>query len=175
MLTRWLYMWGGRKTENYIFQPEFCAERKSMDFGRIRMIYYTREVVKEVLAALALFGAAGVVLILAVFRGEALVPCLLGFLLGVILAAGLFLHMSVTLETTVDMRNEKQSKNRGTAMYVIRMSVTFLVFYLAWRSGKFNLIAVFCGVLGLKAAVYLQPFIHTVCQHRGKRNQRNAD
>lgn len=124
------------------------------------MIYYTREVVKEVLAALTLFGIAGIALILIFFRGEALMPCLLGFLLGVALAAGLFLHMSVTLETTVDMRNEKQSKNRGTAMYLIRMSVTFIVFYLAWRSGKFNLIAVFCGVLGLKVAVYVRPIIH---------------
>lgn len=125
------------------------------------MIHYTKEVVKEILGGLLLYGTAGALVILLFIKGENFLPCLLGFLLGVAGACALFLHMSMTLETTVDTMDEERGKRRGVLMFSIRLVAFCIVFYLAWLSGIFNMIAVFVGVLGLKAAVYIRPLIHT--------------
>lgn len=130
------------------------------------MIKYTRQVVREVLLGIVLWGILGAIAVLAVWgTGEGI---LYGFLLGVLMAAAYFFHMSVTLETSVDMMEEKSAKNHAFRSYLIRVVIGAVVLIFAWKSGWFNMLAILAGLFTLKLGVYTRPFIHKAFCRFGK-------
>ena len=130
------------------------------------MIKYTASVVREVLFGIALWAILGIVLVLIFW--ELSDGVLYGFLLGVLMAAAYFFHMSVTLETSVDMMEEKSAKNHAIRAYIIRVAIGAAVMIFAWRSGWFNMLAILAGLFTLKLGVYSRPLIHKAFCHFGK-------
>lgn len=129
------------------------------------MIKYVGQVVREVLFGIGLWSLVGTMIILVVWGlSEGI---LYGFLLGVFLAAGYFIHMSITLETSVDMMEEKSAKNHALRAYLIRVAVGAAALVLAWWSGWFNMLAILAGFFTLKLGVYARPFIHKAFCHFG--------
>lgn len=84
------------------------------------------------------------------------------------MAAAYFFHMSVTLETSVDMMEEKSAKNHAIRAYIIRVAIGAAVMIFAWRSGWFNMLAILAGLFTLKLGVYSRPLIHKAFCHFGK-------
>ncbi len=130
------------------------------------MIKYAGQVVKEVVLGIFLWGILGFAIILIFWGAQARI--LLGFLLGVLMAAGYFLHMSVTLETSIDMMEEKTAKNHAFRSYIIRIAVGAFVLLAAWSSGWFDMLAILAGLFTLKLGVYLRPLIHKAFCRFGK-------
>lgn len=131
------------------------------------MIKYTAAVVREVLLGIALWGILGVILVLALWGLSD--GILYGFLLGVLMAAAYFFHMSVTLETSVDMMEEKSAKNHAFRAYLIRVAIGAFILLFAWKSGWFNMLAILAGLFTLKFGVYTRPLIHKAFCRFGKR------
>ncbi|MCI8505785.1 MAG: hypothetical protein HFI67_06320 [Lachnospiraceae bacterium] len=129
------------------------------------MIKYVGQVVAEVLLGIGLWGLAGVIVVLAVWGITD--GILYGFLLGLLLAAGYFIHMSITLETSVDMMEEKSAKNHAVRAYLIRVAAGAAVLVAAWWSGWFNMLAILAGLFTLKLGVYTRPLIHKAFRHLG--------
>lgn len=130
------------------------------------MLRYTGRVVREVLLGILLWGVIGTiaVLILWGFR-DGVLP---GFLLGTAMAAAYFVHMSITLETSVDMMEEGAAKNHAMRAWIIRVAVGAMILILAWRSGWFHMLAILAGLFTLKLGVYTRPFIHKAFCRFGK-------
>ena len=93
------------------------------------MIKYVGQVVREVLLGIGLWGIVGTAVILAAWGLSD--GILYGFLLGVLLSVGYFIHMSITLETSVDMMEEKSAKNHAFRSYLIRVAAGAVAFVLA--------------------------------------------
>ena len=122
------------------------------------MIKYVGQVVREVLLGIGLWGIVGTAVILAAWGLSD--GILYGFLLGVLLSVGYFIHMSITLETSMDMMEEKSAKNHALRSYLIRVAAGAVAFVLAWWSGWFNMLAILAGFFTLKLGVYARPLIH---------------
>ncbi|MCI8549547.1 MAG: hypothetical protein HFI68_02940 [Lachnospiraceae bacterium] len=129
------------------------------------MIKYISQVVREVLLGIILWGIFGAILIVASWGLSEGV--LYGFFLGVLLACGYFIHMSITLETSVDMMEEESAKNHALRAYLIRVAAGAVILVLAWKSGWFNMLAILAGLFTLKLGVYIRPFIHKAFCHFG--------
>ena len=93
------------------------------------MIKYVGQVVREVLLGIGLWGIVGTAVILAAWGLSD--GILYGFLLGVLLSVGYFIHMSITLETSMDMMEEKSAKNHALRSYLIRVAVGAVALTLA--------------------------------------------
>lgn len=77
------------------------------------MLRHTDRVVKEVLLGILLWGIVGTVVVL-IFWGlrDGVLP---GFLLGTAMAAAYFLHMSITLETSLELMEKGLRKTMPCA------------------------------------------------------------
>ena len=126
------------------------------------MYDHTKKVVLGVSLLIALWCIIGELLIY-IFMGMN-VKAMLGFLLGCIIGAVSFVHMSVSLENSLDMADEEAAKKNTVKTFIIRAVVVAAVMLLAFFSGYFNLVFVVLGMFGLKAAAYLQPFIEKFFQ-----------
>ncbi len=122
------------------------------------MIRYTGQVVKEILLGIALWGIAGAAAVLLIWGVSD--GIFTGFLLGTAMAAAYFFHMSITLETSVDMMEEKTAKNHAMRSWLIRVAAGAAILIFAWRSGWFNMLAILAGLFTLKLGVYMRPLIH---------------
>lgn len=84
---------------------------------------------------------------------------MLGFLLGIVTAVCMIVHMAYTAERAVLL--ESASANKRMMLFsAIRMLLVLAVLSLAYLSGWFHLLTMFIGVLALKPAIYLHPLVH---------------
>lgn len=83
-----------------------------------------------------------------------------GLWIGIVLAAGMAVNMAVVIFDTVELMAEKQASRRSALFSVIRYLVVVAAFVLVGIFHLGNLISMFLGVMGLKAAAYLQPLTH---------------
>lgn len=82
-----------------------------------------------------------------------------GVWIGVFLAVGMAIHMAVVIEDAVSIGG---GRAKLAAMSLLRYIVVVLIFC---GTAYFHLgdpIAAFLGVMGLKIAAYMQPFLHKV-------------
>lgn len=84
-----------------------------------------------------------------------------GLWIGIALAAGMAVHMAVVIEDAVSI-GEGSAKNKAIVQSVLRYIVVVVVFFVTAKFRLGNILMVFVGVMGLKAAAYMQPFIHRV-------------
>ena len=136
------------------------------------MIRYAKETAKEMLLGILCWGILWIVLLMFFVEGTALLPAVLGILLGCVSAALMLLHMATTLETSIDTRDEDSAKKKNFSGSLGRYLVFFGVAWLAWKSGWFNILTVFIGVFGLKIAAYLQPLMHMLLKRLKTKKER---
>lgn len=89
-----------------------------------------------------------------------------GLWIGIVLAMGMAVHMAVVIEDAVSI-GEGGAKSKAVVQSVLRYLVVVLVFFITAKFRLGNILMVFVGVMGLKAAAYMQPFIHRVL-YRGE-------
>ena len=135
------------------------------------MIRYTKQLVKEIITGIFVYGLAGEILVLSFCREERM-RAALGLLLGLCGAACMLLHMSATLEGSLDLGEKNRVSGRIYRGYALRVIVLLLGIFLAYSTGLFNMIAVFAGLLGLKAGIYIQPLIHKLSAGKTGGNER---
>lgn len=93
-----------------------------------------------------------------------------GLWIGIAAAIGMAIHMAVVIMDTVDLAIEKQARMRTTLFSLLRYVVLVILFVIVVYFHLGNPITMFVGVMGLKAAAYLQPFTHkffTKAKERG--------
>lgn len=99
-----------------------------------------------------------------------------GLWIGIAVAAGMAIHMAVLIMDAVDMMAASHSTARTAVFSVLRYVVVVIVFLLVWYFELGNLIVMFIGVMGLKAAAYLQPFTHKfIMKYRRKGDDASSD
>lgn len=95
----------------------------------------------------------------------------IGLWLGIAVAMGMAIHMAVVILDAVDIAIEKKARVRTTLFSILRYVVVVLVFVIVIYFRLGNIITMFIGVMGLKAAAYFQPFTHkflTKFKERGR-------
>lgn len=83
-----------------------------------------------------------------------------GLWIGAAVAVGMAVNMAVVILDTVDAMAEGRSARRASLYSVLRYLLVVLAFVVVWRFRLGNVIAMFAGVMGLKASAYLQPVTH---------------
>lgn len=81
--------------------------------------------------------------------------------LGVLLAWLTALHMYRTLDRALEPGMD--AVRAVTTANLIRYACIVIVFMLVWLTGKLNPLFTFLGLMTLKAAAYMQPLTHKVC------------
>lgn len=115
----------------------------------------TKKIILEVAAVIAVWCAVGELLI-CIFM-DADIGAVLGFLLGSVMAVVMFIHMGVSIETTLDMPDEESAKKKNVRAYAARTGAVAVILIAAAVSGYFNVLFIVFGMFGLKAGAYLQP------------------
>ena len=108
-------------------------------------------------AGIGIFLAAGLIVCL-FFLPESL-PVMGGLVFGSAGAAGLAYHMYRTLFVTLSLP-EKSAVSYARKQSLLRMLIMMAILAVSARFGQYvNLLGTFLGLLFLKFAAYLQPFV----------------
>ena len=91
----------------------------------------------------------------------------IGLWIGVCLAAECAIHMYKTLESALSL-DEKSAQKKSVMGSAIRYMVILIVMGLLMITEFGNPLAAFLGVMGLKAAAYMQPFIHRLFKKKSE-------
>lgn len=90
-----------------------------------------------------------------------------GIWIGILTAIGMAVHMAVVIEDAVSMAS---SSAKLIAMSLLRYIVVVLVFVIMMYFKLGNPIAAFAGVMSLKVAAYLQPYLHKfICRRKERK------
>lgn len=98
-----------------------------------------------------------------------------GLWIGIVLAAGMAIHMAVVLNDAADIAAEETAKKRVIFQSTLRYVVVVILFFLVAYFKLGNLITLFIGVMGLKAGAYLQPLTHKVILKLTGRGDASSD
>lgn len=90
--------------------------------------------------------------------------CALGVLIGCILAMAGVWHMWKVLDTALDLGDGAQKYLTGRSW--MRYGVFILVFGVLMISGWADPLTAFLGLMGMKAAAFMQPTIHKLIMKR---------
>lgn len=93
------------------------------------------------------------------------VSCSLGLWLGVLTAELCALHMYRSLDRALDL-SEKDAQKYMTSRSMMRYGLIIVVLLILMITEAGNPLCCFLGVMGLKAAAYLQPLLHKVMKKR---------
>ncbi|MFA9377759.1 MAG: hypothetical protein ACERKZ_13520 [Lachnotalea sp.] len=118
-------------------------------------------IVKELLMGIVVFGIITELILLLVTQDKIFNS--IGFVLGLITAAGMCIHMHVSLEDAIDMDSGDAQKHINKA-YGIRTAAVLLVLGLLFYTNIGSIITGFIGIMSLKVAAYLQPITHKCFQ-----------
>ena len=116
---------------------------------------------------------AGIVLwailwqIVGVFAVRNLLVCSVGLWVGAALAAGSAWHMYYTLDRALDL-NEKDAGGFATGRNMLRYGVIVVVMGGLMVTGWGDPLCAFLGLMGLKAAAFMQPFVHKIILKKGR-------
>lgn len=92
-----------------------------------------------------------------------------GLWTGILLAVGMAIHMAIVIEDAVSLNS---GRAKLITMSLLRYLVVVLVFFGMMYFHLGNLITAFAGVMGLKIAAYMQPFIHkTILKIQGREEE----
>lgn len=93
------------------------------------------------------------------------VSCSLGLWLGVLTAAVCAVHMYKSLDRALDF-SEKDAQKYAVSRSMMRYGFIAVVLLALAVTEKGNPLCCFLGIMGLKAAAYLQPFFHKIVGKR---------
>ncbi len=120
----------------------------------------TDETLKELLTGILLFDILSV--LAGVWFVDSPVKYILGVLAGMVLAMFSAIHMqwSISRNLELNMGNENGANAYSVKQSMIRYAVILVVFLFFCLTEVAYPLAVFLGIMGLKAGAYLQPFTH---------------
>ena len=72
------------------------------------------------------------------------------------------IHIAVVIEDAIALNGENHARNKIVAWSLLRYMIVVIIFFVTLKFRLGNVLMEFVGVMGLKAAAYLQPFIHRV-------------
>lgn len=99
-----------------------------------------------------------------------------GLWIGIAAAIGMAVHMAIVILDSVDLAIGKKARVRTTLFSVLRYVVVAALFVIVAYFRLGNVIAMFIGIMGLKVAAYLQPFVHKcLMKHDRRRNDKRND
>ena len=90
-----------------------------------------------------------------------------GLWTGVCISVGMAIHMQRSIEDGLDILGDagvKHMKKAYMARTAVAVVIMAVVMYFDWG----NPLTILVGVMTLKVAVYLQPFVHKVLENRKK-------
>ena len=118
------------------------------------------ETLKELLVGISLFEILAVVI--GIWFVDSPVKYILGVLAGAVLALLSAIHMywSIRQNLEVNMDNASAANAYSVKSSMIRYGVILIVFLFFCLTDIAYPLAVFLGIMGLKAGAYLQPFTH---------------
>lgn len=118
----------------------------------------TKRIMLEICTGIALYALAGGLIVMLLPVAKA--PALSGFFLGALLSACSMVHITYVTELTMDMNNQREAQKYTVSRYLLRMVVVTACVLIAYFTGYLNMVALFIGLLGIKAGAYLQPLMH---------------
>ena len=139
------------------------------------MLKRVNEILPELVAEILAYGL--IVQLIGVWFVEDKLRYSTGLWIGVAIAIGMAIHMAVVILDSMDMAIEKKARVRTTVFSMLRYVVVVILFVIVIYFKLGNAITMFIGVMGLKAAAYLQPFTHKYLSKHYKKNDlyRKAD
>lgn len=94
----------------------------------------------------------------------------IGLWMGVAIAIGMAINMAIVIRDSIDLAAEKQARIHTTLYSLLRYVVVVILFLVVVYFKLGNVITMFVGVMGLKAAAYVQPFTHKILNRFLHRN-----
>ena len=122
----------------------------------------------ELLLGIGATGILAQIVILCVFKQH--LSNAIGLWLGVVLAAGMAVHMSQTIHEAVDLGADGAVKYMQRAA-AIRLGVVAVVVAAVLYFKIGSPIPLIVGLFTLKISAYLQPFLHKLCEKRMKQRE----
>lgn len=89
-----------------------------------------------------------------------------GLWIGIAMAMGIAIHIAVVIENAVTLYGENNARNKIVRCSLLRYIIVVVIFFVTLRFRLGNVLMEFVGVMGLKVAAYMQPFIHRVLYGR---------
>ncbi len=128
------------------------------------MLKRLNKVLPELILGILIYGVLAQ--ITGVWLAEDKLSYSVGLWIGILLAAGMAIHMAVVIEDAVSAGS---GQGRIITMSLLRYAIVVIVFVCIAYFHIGNPIAAFIGVMGLKIAAYLQPFLHkTILKLQGR-------
>lgn len=118
------------------------------------------ETLKELIVGISLFDIAAI--LIGVWFVKDVSMYILGILAGMALAIFSAVHMyrSISRNLEINMGREGAANAYAVKSSMIRYAVILIVFLFFCLTDIAYPLAVFLGIMGLKAGAYLQPFVH---------------
>lgn len=117
-----------------------------------------KQTLKELMAGLAVWGAAVLAILMIVSRHRLAVAC--GLILGLTVAAGLLWHMYHHLDIALDL-DEKHAGRHMQASSMKRFLVMAVVLAVTMTQYRYvHPIGTVLGMFGMKISAFMQPKIH---------------
>lgn len=144
--------------EPFVPQPASPEERARAEAD-------SNQVVMEICTGILLYAIVTMLLAFVFFRQ---LPVFSGLLTGAALAAASVKHMAVVTSHAMDLAVDGAgaAKNKVMIQSVVRKIAVFVIIIFTIRIPQINTLAAMAGFMGLKAGVFLQPWIHMVFEHR---------
>lgn len=98
-----------------------------------------------------------------------------GLWIGVMAAIAMAIHMSVVILDSLDAVTEKKARINTTVHALVRYIVILIIFFILYYFRIGNILAVFLGTMGLKAAAYFHPFAHKFRKRQKERGDKSTD
>lgn len=95
-----------------------------------------------------------------------------GLWVGIVVAMGMAINMAIVIRDSVELGAEQRAKTRTILFSLVRYGVIVIVFFVVVYFHLGNAITMFIGVMGLKAAAYIQPFTHKKISKLSKEEKR---
>ena len=83
-----------------------------------------------------------------------------GLWIGIAVAIGMAINMAIVIRDSIELAAEKPAQMRTTLFSMLRYIVVVIMFVVVVYFKLGNVITMFVGVMGLKIAAYVQPFVH---------------
>lgn len=130
----------------------------------------TDETLKELMVGISLFEILAV--LVGIWFVDSSVKYILGVLAGAVLALLSAIHMywSICKNLEINMDQESAANAYSVKSSMIRYGVILIVFLFFCLTDIAYPLAVFLGIMGLKAGAYLQPFTHKYLSHKNEKN-----
>ena len=124
----------------------------------------------ELIVGIVLFGIIGISTF--IFLHIASVPLerffeddiyqiIIGYIIGIIFSLALIIHMTVSVERSLEM-GEHGALKHTRIMYIVRMVALVIVFAIMLMAGIGNVFSLLFGLFSLKLSAYIQPITHKV-------------